>query len=288
MPPSSKRKVRDRTKDAPGSPEGERAQRTRGLDPAVVKQFLGMLQRRDRLGPDFFADGELLQWNEWLDAVPARAAEAPDGKSLLPVQMPLKCLPRPAAGSNSAGPSSLGQEEIITYANADGREFGVAERRRQYDSRKALRLSDVPQGSVIAIRADTEAATQPGYRTPFWVGDVIEAFGDRDGALETVTIHFRMPQAAAGLFCDDVTKPWNLACHALHTYDGTCERKLACKAAAQKAGSNTSKFMYTCEAAEILETKLEFNASRTLKAQSKKRLAESAPEKGAWNDKLGI
>ena len=77
MPPSSKRKVRDRTKDAPGSPEGERAQRTRGLDPAVVKQFLGMLQRRDRLGPDFFADGELLQWNEWLDAVPARAAEAP-------------------------------------------------------------------------------------------------------------------------------------------------------------------------------------------------------------------
>ena len=73
-----------------------------------------------------------------------------------------------------------------------------------------------------------------------------------------------------------------------HTYDGTCERKLACKAAAQKAGSNTSKFMYTCEAAEILETKLEFNASRTLKAQSKKRLAESAPEKGAWNDKLGI
>ena len=287
MPPSNKRKAPGPPKDATGSPEGERAQRTRGLDPAAVKQFLGMLQRRDRLGADYFTDGDMLQWNEYLDAVPASAAEAPDGKSLLPVQMPLKCLPLPAAG-NSAGPSSLGQEEIITYANADGREFGAAERRRQYDSRKALRLSDVPQGSAIAIRCDPEAATQPGYRTPFWVGDVVEAFGDRDGTLEKVTIHFRMPQAASGLFCDDLKKPWNLACHALHTYDGACERKLACKAAAQKAGSSTSKFTYTCEAAEILETKLEFNASRSLKAQSKKRLAESAPEKGAWNDKLGI
>jgi len=107
-----------------------------------------------------------------------------------------------------------------------------------------------------------------GYRTPFWVGDVVEAFGDRDGTLEKVTIHFRMPQAASGLFCDDLKNPWNLACHALHTYDGACERKLACKAAAEKAGSSTSKFTYTCEAAEILETKLEFSASRSLKAQS--------------------
>jgi len=50
---SDKWEAPDRTKDGTGSPEGEQAQRTRGLDPATVKQFLGMLQRRDRLGPDY-------------------------------------------------------------------------------------------------------------------------------------------------------------------------------------------------------------------------------------------
>ena len=37
MPPSNKRKAPGPPKDATGSPEGERAQRTRGLDPAAVK-----------------------------------------------------------------------------------------------------------------------------------------------------------------------------------------------------------------------------------------------------------
>ena len=57
--------------------EGEQAQpNAHGrLNPAAVKQFLGMLQQ---LEPAFFTDGELLQENEWLDAVPARAADSRD------------------------------------------------------------------------------------------------------------------------------------------------------------------------------------------------------------------
>ena len=298
MPPAgSKRKAKA---PAPSAAEGRSADgadaggaqeegSARGLDPAVVKEFLGMLQRRDRLGPEYFSDVEREQWNEWLDAVPGSVAESLDAKSLLPVRMPRKCLPRPAAGSSSAGPSSMEQQEIISYANAGGRQFGADARRRQYLSRKPLQVSDVPPGSTVAVHCDPQQATAPGYRTLFWVGDVVEAVGDADGAnLDKVTIHCRMPQAAGGLFCDDATKPWNLACHAQHTYSKTCERGKACMAAARQAGATTAKLTYTCEPAEILETKLELNGSNTLKAATKRRLAESAPQKGAWNKQLGI
>ena len=273
-----------------GGSEGAREEgASRGLNPSVVKEFLGMLQRRDRLGPDYFSDAEKQQWDEWLDAVPGSAAESLDAKSLFPVQMPRKCLPRPAAGSSSDAVSTMGQQEILTYSNAGGRRFGAAERRRQYAMRQPLLMSDVPQGTTVAIHSDPQFSTALGDRTPFWVGDVVEAVGDAlSGKLEKVTIHFRMPQAAGGLFCDDATKPWNLACHAQHTYGKRCERGLACMAAARKAGATSAKFTYTCEPAEILETRLELNSSNTLKAATKKRLAESAPLSGAWDKVLGI
>lgn len=299
MPPAGKRKARPQSSEdggANGGADGADAGGTqeegvaRGLKPSVVKEFIGMLQRRDRLGPDYFSDVEKQQWNEWLDAVPGSAAESLDSKSLLPLQMPRKCLPRPAAGSSSDEPaSSIGQQEIISYANAGGRQFGAQARRRQYLSRKPLQVSDVPQGSTVAIHCDPQLATAPGYRTPFWLGDVVEAVGDAAGGnLDKVIIHFRMPQAAGGLFCDDATKPWNLACHAQHTYSKSCERGKACMAAAREAGATTAKFTYTCEPAEILETKLELNASNTLKVATKRKLAESAPQEGAWDKQLGI
>jgi hypothetical protein len=298
MPPAgSKRKakapapsaVEDRSADRADAGGAQEERTARGLDPAVVKEFIGMLQRRDRLGPDYFSDVEKQQWNEWLDAVPGSAAESLDGKSLLPVRMPRKCLPRPAAGSSSAGPSSMEQQEIISYENAGGRRFGAEARRRQYMSRKPLQVSDVPPGSTVAVHCDPQLATAPGYRTPFWLGDVVEAVGDAAGGeLDKVIIHFRMPQAAGGLFCDDATKPWNLACYAQHTYSKSCERGRACMAAAREAGATTAKFTYTCEPAEILETKVELNPSNTLKAATKRKLAESAPQEGAWDKQLGI
>jgi hypothetical protein len=293
MPPSGKRAASGGKRKAPSAEEGagqdEEHEEARGLNTAVVKQFLGKLLHRDRLGPDYFTDVEKQQWNEWLDAVPASAAESVDAKTLLPVQMPRKCLPRPEAGSSSDGLATIGQQEIITYSNAGGRRFGTAQRSRQYAMRKALRLSDVPQGTTIAIQCDPQLGSARGYRTPFWVGDVIEAVGDAaTGKLEKVTVHFRMPQAAGGLFCDDVTKPWNLACHAQHTYSKNCERGVKCMAAAREVEAPSAKFTYICEAAEILETKLELNNSNTLKAATKKRLAESAPLSGAWDQQLGI
>ena len=170
MPPAGKQNAGKRKAAGPARSDGAgnareeaSAQRTRGLDPAAVKEFLAMLRRPDRLGPDYFTDAEMLQWSEWLDAVPASAAVAPGASSLIPVGMPQKCLPRPAGGSSGGPSTSITQQEIITYTNAGGRRFGAAERRRQYSRSQGLHLSDVPVGSTVAVHCDPQALTQPPW-----------------------------------------------------------------------------------------------------------------------------
>ena len=79
----------------------------RGLQTGVVKEFLQSIQRRDRLGPDFFNDAEKQQWDEWLESVPADAAHSTDAQRLLPVQMPPKCLPHNTAGRSSDAATSM-------------------------------------------------------------------------------------------------------------------------------------------------------------------------------------
>ena len=269
--------------------EPEAAQADRGLDPKAVKEFLAMIQRRDRLGPDFFTDDERQQWDDWLDNQPASAAEAVAAAPLLPVQMPPKWQPR-ASGSSGVGAStSMVQQEIITYTNAGGRQFGRADRQRQHEAAKPLVLADVPVGSTVAIRRDSQSISYPpGHDTPFYVGDVVGAAAREDGVVETVTIHWRMPQGADGLFCNNLQKPWNLACHAGHNYNRLCDHRVVCREAAAAAGSQDSKFTYTCQVAEVFETKLLFNKSGTIKAESKKRLAQSAEPEGAWDARLGL
>ena len=162
MPPAAKRQKAaggSSARAAPGAPAGGGQQpeeaKERGLKTAVVKEFLGMIQRRDRLGPDFFTDDEKKQWDQYLDGVPACAAESADGSNLLPVQMPRKCKPRAAGSAGSA--TSTGQQEIITYTNAGGRQFQTADRQRQHAASKPLCVADVPVGSTVAIKRDPEA-----------------------------------------------------------------------------------------------------------------------------------
>ena len=65
---------------AAAAPGEQPANAERGLQPALVKEFLEMIQRRDRLGPEFMNDDERRQWDEYLDSVPASAAESADGR----------------------------------------------------------------------------------------------------------------------------------------------------------------------------------------------------------------
>jgi len=181
--------------------------------------------------------------------------------------------------------------ELVTYSNAgsDGRSFNRADRSRQRETAKRIAPDDVPTGSNIAIQRTSEDIPAPGYGTPFYVGEVQSIKRSADGAVDTFTIQFRMPTAAGQLFCNDACKPWRLACCAQHVYDGHCERKRECRLAAEKAGSQSgSRFTYTGHADEILETKLLLNSDGRLHKRTRLRLAESAPEKGAWNAALGL
>ena len=188
MPPASnKRKAAAPPPDsgrtssaAPAGAAGARQRKEdkeRGLDPKEVKDFLKFLQRRDKLGAEFFTDVERQQWDEWLDNQPARATEAGDAAVLLPVRMPPKCVPKAAAGSSSTSSGPSTQQEIIAYSNAGGRQFQTADRQRQHAASKPLMSADVPLNSTVAVRrtAPDSGAVQPGgYGTLFYVGDVIE------------------------------------------------------------------------------------------------------------------
>ena len=301
MPPAKKQRVpAPASRSAAESRAGGNGQHRQseaqpcGLDPTAVKGFLKMIQQSDRLGPEFFTDDEKQQWDQWLDGTPASAEDSPDGRTLFPLQMPAKCLPRTShhCAWQQCWPIVVQyqQEEIITYNNAGGRQFRRADRQRQHGQSKRLLPADLPVKSTVAIRRDTARQPgPPGYNTPFYVGDVVSVDTvDASGHVGELEIHFRMPQAGDGLFCDDLNKPWNLACHALHTYHRSCERGIACRAAAAKAGSAACAFTYKCHADEVIETKLAFNPSGTIKAEAKKRLASSAPESGAWNAQLGL
>ena len=69
MPPSKKQKAAPSgAAPSPGAPhpaggqQGDTEKEQRGLDPKAVKEFLNMVQRPDRLGPDFFDDKEKMEW----------------------------------------------------------------------------------------------------------------------------------------------------------------------------------------------------------------------------------
>ena len=48
-----------------------------------MKEFLTTIQRGDRLGPDFFTVDQKQEWDDWLAAQPASAAEAVAAAPLL-------------------------------------------------------------------------------------------------------------------------------------------------------------------------------------------------------------
>ena len=141
-----KRKAAPREHEGQGRPEGER----KGVDKVAVQEFLKMIQRDDRLGPDFFNNDEKGEWEQWLAAIPESASEAPEAADLLPPKMPRKCLP--ARTDQSTVGASSSQQELITYRNDGGRQFSKADRSRQYQHTKEIVLADVlhTRGSPVA------------------------------------------------------------------------------------------------------------------------------------------
>ena len=288
MPPAKKARKAPDTSAAPEreAQGGEQDSRPRGLQKEAIRGMLAEMWREDRLGTEFFNDEQKQQWQIWLDNEPDSADQVAAEDDPFPIRMPRKCIPRPRSEGGEA--SSSVQHEIISYSNVNGRQFSTDARRRQYQQGKPLPASSVPPGSALAV-AKGDSIRTPGFDTPFYIGDVLHVESTADGYIKTVTIHYRMPEAAGQLFCNDCTKPWRLACCAQHVWDKMCERKKPCKEAAAAAGSLTGcRWTGVHEAGEIIETQLTFNSSHTLKAECKRRLAESAPVTGGWNNVLGV
>ena len=183
------------------------------------------------------------------------------------------------------------QTELITYDNPGGRSFNKEQRQRDQTARSALEEGDVTLGAIVALKRDASVSTSEigGFGTPFYVGDVREVKLDPAGSssgkacVSKVTIHYRMP-IYRDKFVNIITKPWALACHGQHKWTTGCERRLACKKAAQVAGSNTAAWLHEADAEEIMETALELTTAAVLTKTSKERLAEH----GDWHTELAI
>ena len=101
----------------------------RGLQKDVVRAFVSRLQMPDRMGPDWLNDEEKQEWMDYLDGEPDSVDEVAAADWPLPIRMPPKCQPRPAAGACSTA-AAESQVELVTYNNAgsDGRSFNRADR----------------------------------------------------------------------------------------------------------------------------------------------------------------
>ena len=117
-----------------------------------VREFISELQHPNKLGPTFFSDDDVKEWDSWNSEVPESLGEVKPSDHPLPLRFPAKC----AQVSNGAGSSGAGSHparaELISYANAGGRSLSVVQRQRQYEQSASLQLEDVPVGSRVALK----------------------------------------------------------------------------------------------------------------------------------------
>ena len=123
--------------------------------------------------------------------------------------------------------------------------------------------------------------TPPGYGTPFYMGDVVDISLDAAGssteapstprAIVSLRVHYRMP-LLRDRFCDEVTRPWKLACIGHHEWSGACTK--SCKRLILD-GAASSRMVVTVEANTVFETKLGLKpVDKGLDMATKRRIAE--------------
>ena len=107
--------------------------------------------------------------------------------------------------------------------------------------------------------------------------------------VERLLVHYRMPKGGSG-FCNDVTKPWEIACLCRQPYTRRHENLLECKARRDNSAVSkeemTVKFLDWIEPKQVMVTKLKLTGKQQkLSAHAKSMLCGTAPGKrGAWAD----
>ena len=275
MPPSRKQSVvAGRSARLPDSSDEEAAeaevkQRQRERQPkalfskqAIYQAVLGSGAQTVRGNvPTLVApDSVQRDWAAWLEETPERLEEVPAIARPLPLAMPMKCVP---AGTSSVAPLTLaGQVELITYQNPGG--AGISKKGRDYEARqtRALLQGMTDVDDVVAVtRPDEHEADRAGFRTPFYLGKVLRVhFAEGGGSssdtkrvIEALDLHWYYPFFNAKP-CDDVTRPWKLACQGLlHEWRPRCETYSGCCAARRPELGNTSREWARVEADTIIE-----------------------------------
>lgn len=172
--------------------------------------------------------------------------------------------------------------------------FDAADRQRGALETLRLVVSDLPPGSVVALRrADKDPWDPLGYGTHFYIADVHEIIetepgGGSDAAVRRLACVYRLPIARQQA-SNDMKKPWHRACCAMHPYDRNCETRRMC-VGRRPHGSSTSLMKVEIEADTIFETGITLTSSGLLTMESKRRLAKSAPSAGRaeWLAALGL
>ena len=284
---AAKSRQRQRNKKAPFSTENVLAAVLGKDATAQEREIKGVRQHL----PAYFPPDVAERWKEWSKRTPNHLSDVPEDLRLRECAMPRKCLP---AGQQAVVIPRV-QTDLITFRNEDSSGATRTELQRDAEARKALVEGDIVVGSTVALKKDaTQQFDEPGWSTPFYLGDVLTvtlkpAGADAEGTreIESVLLHYRMPRERSGR-SNDITKPWTRVCHggATHAWTPQCERRTnLCLAAGKDAGQNTAMMTHVTDALEIFETGIEFTDQGRLNMPSKRRLAQEDTE---WSALLGL
>ena len=265
--------------------------------------------------PSFLSPAVTADWDVWLQRTPEALAEVPAVARPLPMQMPMKCRPQ-AAEEQEARPTAE-QVDLITYRNPDGT-GSLSAGERSYDARQTTLLLEgfVDINSVVVVKRPVEHEAQvEGFRTAFYLGKVLRvhyrsataegstsaaAEGSTSAAaaatdststaptkrvIEALDVHWCYP-FFNGKPCDDVKRPWKLACCAMHAWDKLCETRNACKEMRRPELGDTSREWSRVDAQTVQEMNISMTpATNALTAASKEKLAMHSD---AWATALGV
>jgi hypothetical protein len=226
-------------------------------------------------------------WAVWLEETPEQLEDVPASYRPLPLAMPMKCVP--ADQERSAPQDVADQVELLTYQNPDGG-AGVSRNTREYEAlqTKALYEGMTDVGDIVAVkRPDEHEADTDGFRTPFYVGEVlrvhfVEATGSSSSSkkeIKAVDVHWHYP-FLNGVPCDDVNRKWLPACQGLlHEWTAQCETRIRCKGCRRAELGDTSREWSQVTADTIIEVGVKLTGkTRSLSKPTKERLAAGNTE----------
>ena len=234
-------------------------------------------------------------WKKWAAHTPMSLEECTT-EQLPPLTMPPKYVQGHSSSDALVSKKRSAPTELIIYNNGDTR-LTKKDRERQSSQNKRLAMDDIKLDSIIAMLAPEDPLDIDGFRTPIYLGKVLEVTPSTCGEYAiSVVVQCVVPLTSKkGTFTDDMKKGWYGVCNNGHRYTGVCDRIGQCKEAAARAlaahdiQGHGGKYVYRAQAIEIIECDIALNGSTgTLTAASKKRLASRAPRKGGWNALFGV